>query len=120
MAYYSVMSMLVLIFCGTFPLENLEIPRQGVLFNISFGYDRFIDNYKVIVVSEKNEVFINTLGIDYWRRIGDMPNDYIIEGFRRFVSDSVNWLEIDNTNMYLFHYFVISLDLENESYASST
>jgi F-box interacting protein len=85
------------------PLENRHIR----CFSISFGYDHFIDNYKVISVSTKNEVFVYTLGTDYWTRLEDIPFDYRIYEMGVFVSGTVNWFATD---------VIISLHLENESY----
>jgi F-box interacting protein len=83
--------------------------------SLSFGYDHFIDNYKVIVVvSFKNEVFVYTLGTDYWTRIQDMPYSNPIYGEGLFVSGTVNWPARDGSNNSL--YFILSLDLKNESY----
>jgi len=84
-------------------------PLEGALFNISFGYHHFIDNYKVIVVSENNEVSVNTLGTDYWTRIEDIPYDYYIGLYGIFVSGTVNWLASNDSN-------ILSLDLNTESY----
>jgi F-box interacting protein len=89
------------------PLEN---PREGGFFRISFGYDHFIDNYKVIFVSSKNEVSVNTFGTNYWTRIQDIPNNFHIHGSGIFVSGTVNWLPSNNNSS------ILSLDLEKESY----
>ncbi|AES97162.1 putative F-box associated interaction domain-containing protein [Medicago truncatula] len=86
----------------------------------SFGYDPFIDNYKLIVVyfsreSEKNEISVHTLGTEYWRRIQDFPFSGHIGGPGIFVKDTVNWLAFENVdNNGLFA--IVSLDLETESY----
>jgi len=91
-------------------LRPLEYPRKGYAISINyFGYDHFIDNYKVIVVSSKGEVCVNTLGTDYWRIIWDIPNDYNISQSGIFVSGTVNWFQSDNSS-------ILSLDLEKESY----
>ena len=87
----------------------MEYPRKGYAISINFGYDHFIDNYKVIVVSSKGEVCVNTLGTDYWRIIGDIPNDYNISQSGIFVSGTVNWFQSDNSS-------ILSLNLEKESY----
>ncbi|XP_024635361.1 F-box/kelch-repeat protein At3g23880 isoform X2 [Medicago truncatula] len=81
------------------PLENHEWT------SLSFGYDHFIDNYKVIVVSDENEVRVNTLGTDYWRKIEDI-HCYTKYGPGIFVCGTVNWVSWD---------VIISLDLEKES-----
>jgi F-box interacting protein len=80
--------------------------------SVSFGYDHFIDNYKVIAVSTKNEVSVYTLGTDYWTRIEDIPNNYNIHQPGTFVSGTVNWFARDDSSMQ----FILSLDLVKESY----
>ncbi|AES68599.1 putative F-box domain, galactose oxidase/kelch, beta-propeller, F-box associated interaction [Medicago truncatula] len=87
------------------PLEN----SRGHVFQISFGYDHFIDDYKVIGVSSENEVSVYTLGTDYWTRIKDIPYSDPIYGNGVFVSGTVNWLACDDS-------CILSLDLEKESY----
>ena len=88
------------------PLEN---PREGYPFYASFGHVHFIDNYKVIVVSDKNKVSVYTLGTSYWIRIEDIPYSHCIFGPGVFVSGNVNWLASDDSS-------ILSLDLEKESY----
>jgi hypothetical protein len=88
------------------PLEN----SLGHVFQLSFGYDHFIDNYKVIVVSTKNEVSVYTLGTDYWIRIPDIPYNCHIHQSATFVSGTVNWLASNDSH------FIVSLDLVKESY----
>ncbi|GAU18271.1 hypothetical protein TSUD_176130 [Trifolium subterraneum] len=81
----------------------------------TFGYDHFIDNYKIIGISlyiNKKEVSVNTLGTDYWRRIEDFPCSGSIQGKGTFVSGTVNWLAVDDS----CDYAIVSLDLEKESY----
>ncbi|AES69462.1 putative F-box domain, galactose oxidase/kelch, beta-propeller, F-box associated interaction [Medicago truncatula] len=85
---------------------------EGHPFFISFGYDHFIDNYKLISVSTKNEVSVYTLGTDYWTRIEDIPNNYHIHHSGTFVSGTVNWFAMDDSSMH----FILSLDLVKESY----
>ncbi|AES68628.1 putative F-box domain, galactose oxidase/kelch, beta-propeller, F-box associated interaction [Medicago truncatula] len=85
------------------PLESHNFIRT-----LSFGYDHFVDNYKVIIVSDENEVRVNTLGTDYWTRIQDIPySDPICFGDGVFVSGTLNWFAYE---------VIISLHLENESY----
>jgi len=74
---------------------------------LSFGYDHLIHNYKVVAVSSKKVVRVNTLGHDYWRRIEDIPYSNRIRGHGVFVRGTVNWCASDD---------IISLDLEKESY----
>jgi F-box interacting protein len=94
-------------------LPPLDIPLVSDLFRVSFGYDCFIDNYKVIVVFSKNKVCVNSLGNDYWRKIEDFPFSYRICGPGVFVSGTVNWLARDSLDSKRV---IVSLDLEKESY----
>ncbi|AES69469.1 putative F-box domain, galactose oxidase/kelch, beta-propeller, F-box associated interaction [Medicago truncatula] len=95
-------------------LPPLEIRRRHDTFFISFGYDHFIDKYKVIDFASKNDVFVYTLGTDYWTRIEDIPHDYRIYGRGVFVSGTVNWYAEGESDDYL--HFILSLALEDESY----
>jgi len=79
---------------------------------ISFGYDHFIDNYKVIAVSTKNEVSVYTLGTDYWTRIEDFPY-YNKHSSGIFVCGTVNW--ISSISGFSWD-VIISLNLKEESY----
>lgn len=92
------------------PLEN---PRRSVSFSVCLGYDHFIDNYKVIVVSFKNEVNVNTLGTDYWTTIEHIPYNYHILGPGIFVSGTVNWFSMERS---VSKHVILSLDLEKLSY----
>jgi F-box interacting protein len=85
------------------PLENHDCWTS-----LSFGYDHFVNNYKVVAVSVTKEVCVHTLGTDYWKRIEDIPYyGYCEDGV--FVSGTVYWL-------WLPRDVIISLDLEKESY----
>jgi F-box interacting protein len=99
------------------PLE--DNPRRRVIFSTySFGYDHFIDNYKIIVVNfciGQNEVSVNTMGTDYWRRIhDDFPFYGPVHRPGVFVSGTVNWLAYDASSSHSCA--IVSLDLEKESY----
>ncbi|RHN79368.1 putative F-box domain-containing protein [Medicago truncatula] len=61
--------------------------------NYAFGYDPFIDNYKIVSVfcydsqyvgnrmkSCKTQVQVHTLGTDSWRRISDFPSTMVPRG----------------------------------------
>nr|AFK47696.1 unknown [Medicago truncatula] len=99
------------------PLENQDKSAPFTIivpYTISFGYDCFIDKYKVIAVSSKNEVFLYTLGTDYWKRIDDIPYYCTICRSGLYVSGAVNWYVHDESDSSL--YLILSLDLENESY----
>jgi len=79
----------------------------------ALGMIFLIDKYKVIVVSPKNEVSVNTLGNDYWTRIEDIPYSYGIYGPEVSVSGTINWLAWASLNS---ERVIVSLDLEKESY----
>jgi F-box interacting protein len=94
-------------------------PQRRVIFSTySFGYDHFIDNYKIIVVNfciGQNEVSVNTMGTDYWRRIhDDFPFYGPVHRPGVFVSGTVNWLAYDASSSHSCA--IVSLDLEKESY----
>jgi F-box interacting protein len=101
------------------PLKNhREREVQSSLF--SFGYDPFNDVYMVIAIScfkdKNNEVDVYTLGTNYWRSIQDFPcSSRCMYQPGVFVGGTVNWLayEVSNTSCCRF---IVSLDLEKESY----
>jgi F-box interacting protein len=108
-------------------LPTLETPKDGdddghTVYG--FGYDPFVDNYKVVsvfyynVYACKTEVSVYTFGTDCWRRIEDFPPliPYSQQGV--FVCGTVNWLAYYdlNDNDYYRSYAIVSLDLETETY----
>jgi F-box interacting protein len=101
------------------PLENhREREVQSSLF--SFGYDHFNDVYKVIAIScfkdKNNEVDVYTLGSNNWRSIQDFPcSSRSMNHPGVFVSGTVNWLAYEVSNSSCCR-FIVSLDLEKESY----
>ena len=71
----------------------------------SFGYDHFIDNYKVVAISffidgKSNETKILTLGTDSWRKIQDYPYSFVSRSSGVFVSGIVNWLTYDASKAF--------------------
>jgi len=107
-------------------LPALDTPKEGDADGntiYGFGYDPFIDNYKVVSVFRynvnacKTEVSVYTLGTDYWRRISDFPSlmiPYSQHGI--FVNGTVNWLadyDLDDNNS---SGTIVSLDLRKEVY----
>jgi F-box interacting protein len=86
----------------------------------SFGYDHFIDSYKIIVVTSscfeiRNiEVSVHTLGTNYWRRIHEIPISGWIRESGIFVSGTINWMVLDVSKIRLSA--IVSLDLEKETY----
>ena len=85
----------------------------------SFGYDHFIDNYKVVAISflidgKSNEIKIHTLGTGFWRKIHDCPYSFVRHSSGVFVSGTVNWLTYDASNSS--PRAIVSLGLEKESY----
>ncbi|KAL5052366.1 hypothetical protein RYX36_033048 [Vicia faba] len=102
------------------PLEFPDLPSFNILYTLV--YDRFINNYKVIARIDhytKSHVSVYTFGTHHWRRIQDFPSpdQLLVDKYSNFelmcsstgifVNDSVNWLTSQ---------FIVSLDLENESY----
>ncbi|CAJ2672891.1 unnamed protein product [Trifolium pratense] len=107
-------------------LPYLDFPHFLTDCRYAFGYDPFIDNYKVIavlsyVVPEKDqvckgsEVKVYTLGTDSWKKIKDFPSSKAPHGRRGiFVNGTVNWLTYDDNSKNLSG--IVSLHLGSESY----
>ncbi|XP_058754918.1 F-box/kelch-repeat protein At3g23880-like [Vicia villosa] len=95
-------------------LPPLKYPSGEIFYTLV--HDRFINNYKIIAVnctrSSKIEVNVHILGTNHWRRIRDFPdpNLILVSRLGTFVNDSLNWL------VYSAAPFIVSLDLEKESY----
>ncbi|XP_045822964.1 F-box/kelch-repeat protein At3g23880-like [Trifolium pratense] len=100
-----------------------------------FGHDPVSDSYKVVVVldvlddrrnlveKQINDVKVHTLGTNLWRNIQKLKFPFVIKPLRRsgiYVSGTINWLVKDHLLLRdcprKNHYFVVSLDLRNESY----
>jgi F-box interacting protein len=93
-----------------------------------FGYDPFIDNYKVVVVLNyydkhfcvnKTEVKIHTLGTNSWKTIQEFPfgDCTPFEKSGKFVSGTINWLFIEDLyRRRESRSFIVSLDLKNDSF----
>ncbi|CAJ2638662.1 unnamed protein product [Trifolium pratense] len=61
----------------------------------------------------KTEVYVHTLGTNCWRRIQEFPYGVPIgDESGKFVGGALNWVVRENPKKL----FVVSLDLENESY----
>jgi len=81
-------------------LPFIDLPRVQGSTLYAFGYDPFIDNYKVVAVfwygsyhrAYKTQVEVHTLGTDSWRRIKDFPSNVRLDRHGIFVSGTVNWL----------------------------
>jgi F-box interacting protein len=102
------------------PLENHHREREVQSSLFSFGYDHFNDVYKVIAIScfkdKNNEVDVYTLGSNNWRSIQDFPcSSRSMNQPGVFVSGTVNWLAYEVSNSSCCR-FIVSLDLEKESY----
>ncbi|KAK2385760.1 F-box/kelch-repeat protein [Trifolium repens] len=98
------------------PSKNLR-ERRYISSSYSFGYDRFIDDYKIVAISffkDKVEVNIYILGRNSWRRIQEFPHCSSIRGPGVFVSGTVNWLTFYDSSSTSCA--IVSLDLEEESY----
>jgi len=68
-------------------------------FSLSFSYN-------------KRDLYVHTLGTEYWRKIHDFPGHrHLVSRPGIFVSDTVNWLAPD-TSLALM---IVSFDLEKES-----
>jgi F-box interacting protein len=109
------------------PFENPDICQH---MTYGFGYDYVTDDYKVVAflgycglrdsstgdLVLKAEVKVNTLGTNFWRNIQDFPFDSLpdISSGGKFVSGAINWLA--STSWNEGPYFIVSLDLGNESY----
>jgi F-box interacting protein len=100
------------------PKFRSSLKRNRAIRSIfSFGYDRFIDNYKVFVISfykgNRNKVHVHVLGTNSWRRVQDFPYPRTIYGHGVFASGSINWLAYDTDS---YSRVIVSFDLEKESY----
>ncbi|KAI5411075.1 hypothetical protein KIW84_056282 [Lathyrus oleraceus] len=79
-----------------------------------FGYDSVTDNYKVVVI-EKTQVKVHTLGTKFWKNIGDFPKATDHEQKSgKYVSGTINWLAQRWPRSS--PPFIVSFDLGNESY----
>jgi len=100
-------------------LPPLKSNQQKSVLDISysFGYDHFIDSYKIVSNSylvNNNEVSVYTLGVDNWRRIQDIPYTCVSTS-GVFVSGTVNWLAYDPLS-HSSSRAIVSLDLDKETY----
>jgi len=104
-------------------LPSLDLPREEGSNLFAFGYDPFIDNYKVVSVfcygrkcnvACKTQVKVHTLGTDSWRTIKDFPSKFRCDRHGVFVSGTVNWLTYCNSSRDLCA--IVSLHLGNESF----
>ena len=110
-------------------LPSLEFsPREHGYTTYAFGYDPFIDNYKVVFVSCyyfeyegihmkgcKTQVNIYTLGTHSWRRTKDFPSMIPYDESGIIVSGTVNWLAYSRVPGKLSR-AIFSLDLGKECY----
>jgi F-box interacting protein len=100
-----------------------------------FGHDPVSGSYKVVVVLDlsdstprnlvaKNYVKIRTLGTNFWENIPRLVFPFVITPLQRsgiyHVSGTINWLVKDHLLLKDCprenHYFVVSLDLRNNSH----
>jgi F-box interacting protein len=106
-------------------LQKLPCLRrvEGNSTHYTFGYDPFIDNYKVVAVFNSYETQVEvhsyTLGTDSWKRIKDFPSMFSFNGILNeilhgiFMRGTVNWLTYsESTNSDA----IVSLHLGKESY----
>ncbi|GAU20919.1 hypothetical protein TSUD_24820 [Trifolium subterraneum] len=116
-------------------LPYIDLPRVLGSTHYAFGYDPFIDNYKVVavffsenykynmetIIYDHVEVHSYTLGTDSWKRIKDFPSRFRFEPFLSkhgiFMRGTVNWLAIsDQSTSYYELDAIVSLHLGRESY----
>ncbi|KAK2454596.1 F-box/kelch-repeat protein [Trifolium repens] len=117
-------------------LPCIDLPRKKGSTLFAFGYDPFIDNYKVVAVfwykydvisfgnfKTQANVYSYTLGTNSWRRIKDLPFMLYFRGYKMskhgiFASGTVNWLayHLSNENSIVSSHAIISLHLGKESY----
>ncbi|KEH26647.1 putative F-box domain-containing protein [Medicago truncatula] len=96
-------------------LPPLGMDKQLFLSLYSFGYNPSVNNYKIVAISGrfgKTKISVHTLGTDSWRTIQDFPYSRQLHRLGIFVSGTINWLVVDDGSSF----FIVSLDLENESY----
>jgi F-box interacting protein len=98
-------------------LPSIDLPQKKGSTLFAFGYDPFIDNYKVVAISCYGNVHSYTLGTNSWKRIKDFPSRLSFRGYKIsnhgiFVSGTVNWL----TYHYSRKDAIVSLHLGKESY----
>ncbi|KEH41859.1 putative F-box domain, leucine-rich repeat domain, L domain-containing protein [Medicago truncatula] len=108
-------------------LPSLDIPPHIFGYTtFAFGYDPFIDNYKVVSAFShycesdgtwvfKTHVNVYTLGIPSWRRIQDFPSMTPNGKSGIIVSGTVNWFASSNVPGNLSR-AIVSLDLGKECY----
>ncbi|AES68352.1 putative F-box domain, galactose oxidase/kelch, beta-propeller, F-box associated interaction [Medicago truncatula] len=107
------------------PLEELSTSNINKLTMYGFGHDTVSDNYKIVIggardircnlVSE-TDVKVYTSGTNFWKNIQKFPIDcVVVQETGKFVSGTMNWL-VSKDYARKNQYFVVSLDLRNESY----
>ncbi|CAJ2672905.1 unnamed protein product [Trifolium pratense] len=105
------------------PYIDLPHKKGSTYYAFGFGYDPFIDNYKVVAdmyiyETQVRETHSYTLGTASWKRIKDFPSKFSMNGFSKsehgiFIRGAVNWL---TSNSYGYSRNIVSLDLGKESY----
>jgi len=95
-------------------LPPLDMDKQ-LLSAYSFGCNPSINNYTIVSILPRNgktKVNVHTLSTDSWRTMQDFPYSRPFYRLGIFVSGTINWLMLDVSSSF----FIVSLDLENESY----
>jgi F-box interacting protein len=103
-------------------LPCIDLPQvEDSTTHYAFGYDPFIDNYKVVAVfnSYETQVEVHSYNLctDSWKRIKDFPSGFYLnsDGTKHgtFMGDTVNWLtHSESTNSDA----IVSLHLGKETY----
>ncbi|KAK2454583.1 F-box/kelch-repeat protein [Trifolium repens] len=103
-------------------LPCIDLPQvEDSTTHYAFGYDPFIDNYKVVAVfnSYETQVEVHSYNLctDSWKRIKDFPSGFYLnsDGTKHgtFMRDTVNWLtHSESTNSDA----IVSLHLGKETY----
>ncbi|XP_058755621.1 F-box/kelch-repeat protein At3g23880-like [Vicia villosa] len=100
-------------------LPRLETTHKRNSFSLySFGYDPFVDDYKVFVVSfsdgcNYNEVNVHVMGTMSWKRVDNFPYCSSIRRSGVFVGGTINWLAYDKMSYWRA---IVSFDLKDELY----
>ncbi|GAU28813.1 hypothetical protein TSUD_21500 [Trifolium subterraneum] len=117
-------------------LPSIDLPQKKGSTLFAFGYDPFIDNYKVVALfwykydfnfgtyKTQANVYSYTLGTNSWKRIKDFPFLPWFSGLGMskhgiFVSGTVNWLAYHQSNGHAINVSsqcIVSLHLGKESY----
>ncbi|CAI8613205.1 unnamed protein product [Vicia faba] len=93
---------------------------SGKQFFFAFGCDDLKDNYKVVAYSCNryeflSEVRVLSLGDDVWRNVESFPVVPLLPNYV-YLSGTLNWLAIQNEDISVEKFVIVSLDLRTETY----